>query len=87
MHIVRDIGERRRTRSLLEHLVRSNPFIGLAARRDYGARLADLLVQIPNGSTESADSIVALERYRLVSDALGINAPDGMLRTLTKRLG
>ena len=74
MHIARNIGERRRTKAWLEHLVRSYPSIGLAARRDYGERLANLLMQNSNVNTESAARIVALERYCLLSDALGIDA-------------
>jgi len=78
MHIARNIGERRRTKVWLEYLVRSYPSIGLAARRDYGERLADLLMQNPNVTTESAAGIVALERYCLVSDALGIDAASNL---------
>jgi len=74
MHIARDIDERRRAKARLEHLVRAYPLIALAARRDYGERLADLLLESTNGNAENAASIVGLERFQLLSEALGIGA-------------
>ncbi len=82
---VQDITEQRGIEARIDYLTRHDPITGLPNRNNFLQRLAGRLDLRPShGNTATLH--LALDRYHLISDSLGPEAVDTILRQASERL-
>lgn len=85
--VIRDITERRRLESALEHQALHDPLTGLANRTLFFDRLNQALLSARRERKEVALAMLDLDSFKDVNDALGHATGDVLLKQLGVRLG
>lgn len=83
MVIFRDITEEKAVSSKLDHLAKHDSLTGLVNRREFEARLARVLNDVKQDSSEHILCYLDLDQFKVINDTCGHLAGDEMLRQIT----
>jgi diguanylate cyclase (GGDEF)-like protein len=81
-----DITEEKELWERLRRLAEQDSLTGLANRRVFESRCADLAVRAVNGGSATALVLIDLDNFKEINDRLGHSAGDECLRQVAKRL-
>ena len=84
--VARDISERKRLYSALQHYASHDDLTGLANRREFQQRLNALVQSARIENTQHALVYVDLDQFKVVNDVCGHQAGDELLRRLGAQL-
>ncbi len=84
--VFRDVGHARQLAQRLSYQASHDPLTGLYNRREFEARLEELLDSTTNQKTQHALCYVDLDQFKVVNDVCGHGAGDELLRQLAEVL-
>ena len=84
--VFRDVGHARQLAQRLSHQASHDPLTGLYNRREFEARLEQLLDSAQNQQTQHALCYIDLDQFKVVNDVCGHSAGDELLRQLAEIL-
>ncbi|KPK39850.1 MAG: hypothetical protein AMJ69_04455, partial [Gammaproteobacteria bacterium SG8_47] len=84
--VFRDVSEAKSFEKQLSHQARHDMLTGLANRREFEARLTDLLNDARTNDVQQALLYLDLDQFKVVNDACGHSAGDELLRQLSMLL-
>ncbi len=84
--VFRDVGHARQLAQRLSYQASHDPLTGLYNRREFEARLEQLLDSAQNQSTQHALCYIDLDQFKVVNDVCGHSVGDELLRQLAEIL-
>ena len=84
--VARDISERKRLYSALQHYASHDDLTGLANRREFQQRLNALVQTAQTDGSQHALVYIDLDQFKVVNDVCGHQAGDELLRHLGEQL-